>query len=132
MSNKSKNSDLDRPSSPEVLKQARIIADRYQIVLEQEDDYWFGHGLEMPTVFGEGKTPQTCVKDTREALVASVAIMLEEGQRPPIPASEGKRTEQVNVRLTAEEKAVLTATSQARGFKGLGDYMRAAALSGNR
>ena len=54
--------------------------------------------------------------------------LLERGQRPPAPARQGTRTQQVNVRLTAEEKAVLEATAKNQGFKGLSDLLRAAAL----
>ena len=83
----------------------------------------------MPYVFGDGRTPEAAVADTREALVVVVAYMLEEGQRPPAPASEGRREEQVNIRLTAEERALLESRSRARGFRGLSDYVRATALS---
>jgi hypothetical protein len=87
----------------------------------------------MPHVFGDGKTPAECVENVREALVGAVAHMLEQDQRPPTPAREGTRTEQVNVRLTAEEKAILEATARRKGFKGLSDFIRAAALeSSNR
>ncbi len=54
--------------------------------------------------------------------------MLEQRQRPPSPARQGTRTQQVNVRLTAEEKAVLESTAKSKGFKGLSDFLRAAAL----
>jgi predicted RNase H-like HicB family nuclease len=133
-SRKSKNSKtpakaLDRPFAPEILQRARPIAQRYQIVLELEDEWWYGHGLEMPNVNGDGRTPEAAVADTREALVAVVAYMLEEGQRPPTPANEGHREEQVNIRLTAEERTLLESRSRARGFRGLSDYVRATALA---
>jgi len=44
-------------------------------------------------------------------------------------ASEGKRSEQVNVRLTVEEKAILGASAKAKGFRSLADFFRAKALS---
>ncbi len=81
-------------------------------------------------MFGEGRTAQACVNDTRKALVASVATMLEADQLPPLPASEGKRTEQVNIKLTCEEESRLTTLAQSQGSKGLSDYMRAKALVG--
>jgi len=134
MSGKSKNSkrqELDpaRPFDPEILSRARAIADRYQIVLEREDDWWYGHGLEQPGAGGDGATPEAAVADTREALVAVTAYMIEKGQRPPAPAKEGRRTEQVNIRLTAEERLHLEGRSQAQGFRGLSDYVRATALA---
>jgi uncharacterized protein (DUF1778 family) len=57
-----------------------------------------------------------------------VAYLLEEGQRPPTSAREGTRTAQVNVRLTAEEKVLLEATAKRKGFSGLSDFVRAAAI----
>ena len=70
----------------------------------------------------------TEIADTREALAGAVAYMIETAQRPPSPAREGRRTEQVNVRLTAEEKLVLETTARRKGFQGLSDFIRNAAL----
>ncbi len=61
-----------------------------------------------------------------------MACLLEDGQKPPTPAREGTRTQQVNVRLTAEEKAVLETTAKRKGFKGLSDFLRSAALDAVR
>jgi uncharacterized protein (DUF1778 family) len=58
--------------------------------------------------------------------------MLEQGQSPPPPASEEMRVEQVNVRLTAEEKLALETAAQSKGYKGLSDFVRAAALTAAR
>jgi len=124
-----KGRDIARPFDPAILSEARRVAARYQIVLEQEDDWWYGHGLELPTTYGDGATPEAAVADTREGLVVTVAYLLEQDERPPAPASEGRRTEQVNIRLTAEERLHLEGRSQAQGFRGLSDYVRAAALA---
>jgi predicted RNase H-like HicB family nuclease len=130
MSGKSKESAkaIDRPFSAEILRTAEKIADRYQVILSCEDGRWYGRGLELPSVFGDGKTVSQCMADTREALVGAVAMLLERGQEPPAPASEGRRTQQVNVRLTAEEKAMLESTAKRKGFKGLSDFLRTAAI----
>ena len=82
----------------------------------------------MPNVFGDGKTVNECMKDTREALCGAVALMVEQGQRAPAPSRMGRRTAQVNVRLTAEEKALLESTAQRKGYSGLSDFIRAAAI----
>jgi predicted RNase H-like HicB family nuclease len=119
---------LDRPLAAAVLRKARELVAEYQIVLECEDGHWYGRGLEMPHVFGDGSSPTACIDDTRNALAAGVAYLLESRQVPPSPARNGKRTQQVNVRLTAEEKAILEGTARRRGFEGLSDFMRAAAL----
>ena len=55
--------------------------------------------------------------------------MLEEGQSPPPPASEGVRTEQVNIRFSAEEKLALETAARQHGFRSVSDYVRAAALA---
>ncbi len=138
MSGKSKNSnakgrapesDPARPFDPAILARAKVIADDYEIVMWFEDGQWYAHGLEMPHTYGDGKTPAACISSVREGLVATVATMLEDGERPPAPARAGERTEQINVRLTASEKALLENRSRAGGFKGVSDYVRTAALT---
>lgn len=120
---------LDRPFDRTILATARTIAEQYKIIVEFEDGGWYGHGLEMPTVFGDGRTVQAAVADTREALVTAVAYLLEKGQTPPAPAREGNRSMQVNVRLTPEEKGVLESRAKAKGFRGLSDFIRASVLT---
>ena len=127
-----KTKAIDRPFKAEVLAEARKIAEQYQVVVTVEDGHWFGRGLEMPHVFGDGKTVDACVKDTREALAGAAAFMIESGQRPPTPATSGRRTEQVNVRLTAEEKLLLEASAKRKGFVGLSDFIRAVAVEATR
>jgi len=138
MSGKSKNSDAKgrpiksdpaRPFDPAILARAKRIADDYEIVMWFEDGRWYAHGLELPHTYGDGKTPAACISSVREGLVATVATMLEDGERPPAPARTGERTEQINVRLTVSEKALLENRSRAGGFKGISDYVRAAALT---
>ncbi|HEY4761091.1 MAG TPA: hypothetical protein VIH42_10975 [Thermoguttaceae bacterium] len=130
MSAKSKKSAkaIDRPFDAHTMAKAKKIAEQYQVILAFEDGHWYGRGLELPSIHGDGKTVDQCVKNTREAFAGWVAYLLEEGQRPPAPAREGTRTTQVNVRLTAEEKVLLEATAKRKGFSGLSDFVRAAAI----
>ena len=51
------------------------------------------------------------------------------GEAPPAPARQGVRTEQVNVRLTQEEKALLETSAKQKGFRGLSDFVRAGAMA---
>ena len=120
---------ISAPFAASVLSAARKIVDEYNLVLGQEDGEWYGHALEYPEAMGDGASVAECVAATRQALLAGVATMLEAGERPPRPAREGKRTAQVNVRLTAEEKAVLESRSRAEGFRGVSDFIRAAVLA---
>jgi len=119
----------DRPFDQNLLDRAKRIAARYQIILHFEDGEYFGRGLEMPLVMNDGKTPDTCVLATREALTTAVATLLELGQAPPSPASDNKRTEQINVRLTQEEKLLLEQAARTHGFRGIGDYVRSRSLA---
>ena len=106
------------------------MAEAYKIVIEPEPELGFmGRSVEMPHVWGDGRTPTECVKSVREALIAVVATMLEMGERPPAPASEAKRQVQLNIRLTDEEKLLLEEAARRDGFRGLSDFVRAAALA---
>lgn len=127
MSSKSKK--LDRPFDKKNLTKAKKIANQYEVIMSFEDGQWYGKGVEIPTAFGDGKTPNECIKNTKEAFIAAIAYLLETAQPVPLPASEGKRTEQVNIRLTAEEKAILSASAKSKGYRGIGDYIRASALA---
>jgi predicted RNase H-like HicB family nuclease len=120
--------ELKRPFAAETMRRARAIAEAYQIILQFEDGEWYGRGLEMPFVMADGPTPEACVRATREALTVAVATTLEAGDPPPPAASERKRSEQINVRVTPEEKLLLESAARRRGFRGLGDYVRSASL----
>ena len=134
MSGKSKKSAaaIDRAFPADLWKQATKIAEAYQVILHCEEGHWYGRVLELPHVFGDGESAGECVADTREALCGAVALMLEEGDRPPSPSRAGTRTAQVNVRLTAEEKALLESTAKRKGYSGLSDFIRAAAIESAR
>src|SRR5437762_3342288 len=113
MSVKSRNTSaadkrrLSRPFAPEVRRRAAAVAARYQVVVWAADGEYYGRGVEMPGVMADGKTPGACVAAVRRALTAAVATAIERGETPPPPAAEGARTEQVNVRLSPEEKLAL-------------------------
>jgi predicted RNase H-like HicB family nuclease len=119
---------IDRPFPAELLRKARIVAESYQIILHEEDGEYYGRAVEMPNVMNDGKTPDQCVKATREILTTAIAYMLESGRVPPPAATENKRTEQINVRVTAEEKLLLEEAARIKGFRGLSDFLRSASL----
>lgn len=127
MSNKS--TKLNKEFDTKIFARAKKIAEKYEIILTEADGEWYGKGVEMPTVFGDGKTADECVKNTKEALAAVVAHLLESGDTIPVPASEGKRTEQVNVRVTAEEKVILASYARSHGYRGIGDFIRARVIA---
>ena len=116
------------PFDRAILDAAERIVDVYDIVMRREEGEWVGHALEYPEAIGVGKTVQHCMEETRKSLLVGVASMLEDGDTPPIPARQNVRSEQVNLRLTPEEKAVLESRSRTKGFRGIADYVRAVAL----
>ncbi len=130
MSAKSRKSAkaIDRPFDPAVLVEAKRVVRQYQIVLSFEEGHWYGRGLELPNIMADGQTVNQCVRSLQEALIGWVAHLLETGQQPQAPARTKKRTKQVNVRLTDEEKLLLETASKQEGFVGLSDFIRAAAV----
>lgn len=123
-----KKQDLHRPLSAEHLEQGRKLAERYQAIIWMEDGEYFGRGLELPWTFEDGKSPEECFAKLREAMAHTVAFMLEQGQRPPVPASEAQRTAQINIRVTPQEKDILEQAAKSRGYHGISDYLRDVAL----
>jgi len=121
---------IDRPFDPALWERARAIARNYQVIIRQEDDgEWYGHGLELPNSHEDGRTPDECVKKAREIFIFTVACMLERGETPPAPASDAVRDQQVNIRLTTEEKLRLEESSKQAGFRGVSDFMRSKSLA---
>lgn len=125
---KNRRERLDRPFAPGVLKRAKEIVARYQVIVGlEEDGEYFGRGLELPFAMGSGKTPTACVESTRGSMVALVAYMIESGEKPPIPASAQTRLVQLNVRVSAEEKLIFEEAARQKR-QGLSDFIRDAAL----
>jgi predicted RNase H-like HicB family nuclease len=127
--NGKKVADPAEPFRPSILQKARDIAHGYKLTIEKSERLgYIGSSVEIPTVFADGDTPDKCYEATQEALSVAVATMLEAGQTPPQPAAFMKRTTQVNVRLTHEEKALIAAAAAKAGFKGLADFIRTTVL----
>jgi predicted RNase H-like HicB family nuclease len=130
---KSRELPLDRPFTPQILKRAKEIAEQYTVILQPDPDLgYLGRGLEFPYAMDDGQTPDECVRKTREAFVAVVATMLEKGEVPPPPATEHRRQEQINIRVTPEEKLLLEEAARSKGFRGISDFIRAASLASAR
>ncbi len=127
--NGKKVSNPAAPFRPALLEKARAIARDYKLTIEKSERLgYLGSSVELPTVFADGDTPEKCYQATQEALSVAVATMLEAGQTPPQPAAFMKRTTQVNVRLTHEEKALIASAAAQSGFQGLADFIRSTVL----
>jgi predicted RNase H-like HicB family nuclease len=112
-----------------VLRRARQIAEAYCILVRHEDGEYYGQALELPGVMNDGKTPAECLEKTLDIVTTTVATILERGEIPPLPASDQRRDEQVNVRLSKLEKLTFEEAARSRGFRGLADFMRSATMS---
>lgn len=103
---------------------------KYRLVIETNaDGGYLGSWLEFPYVMGDGETIEACARNAQEALEGVIAHLLETGKPIPAPASDENRTEQVNIRLTAFEKARIEAMARQGGFRSISDYIRASAMS---
>jgi predicted RNase H-like HicB family nuclease len=119
----------DRHIHQELIARSRKLAAKYRIVIERaEHGGFFGSTIEMPFAFGEGKTIEACAADILEATALSIAVTLENGERPPAPSRDAVRTQQVNIRISGEEKLQLEAIAKRDGYRSLSDLVRAAAL----
>jgi predicted RNase H-like HicB family nuclease len=135
MSKHSRNSrapaSAKRPFAAEIAAAAKRAIAQYQVSIwfDEDENRYYACGIELPLVMGDGKTPEECLKNTRQALFVIVATMIESGESPPLPAKEGKRDQQVNIRLTRLERLQLEAAARKTGAP-LSDFVRAAALAG--
>ena len=121
--------EIDRPFDPAVLKLAREAAQRYTLILWQEEGEYRGSSIELPHCMGIGKTPDECIRETRELMVSALACDIEKQIDPPAPVSSKRRTEQINIRLSPLERKRLEIAAQAGGYHGVSDYVRDAALA---
>jgi uncharacterized protein (DUF1778 family) len=58
-----------------------------------------------------------------------VASLLQDGYAPPAPVTEGKRDQQINIRISSEEKLLLETKARQSGAAGISEYIRAVALA---
>lgn len=120
---------LSRPLSREAMAEAERLADAYSILIERHDDgLFYGRGIEYPYLMGHGKTPAAAYKMARAGMVGAIASDIAAGDPPPPPATE-KRTLQVNVRVSPLEKLRMEEIARRKGFRGVGDFLRNAALT---
>ncbi len=128
MSKELKNSNVARPFSKAVLAAARKVARRYHVVIEETDGLFLGSGLEMPLVMADGQTLAECLKNTRAALLAASAALLEHGETLPQPIDQQHRTIQINLQLTQYEKRVIESAARRSGYDGIPEFLRVIAL----
>lgn len=122
---------IDVPFDAAVMKRAEQMAPQYRIMIHREPEFdgYGGTVVEMPNVVGFGQTIESCFAETQALLVTMLAYMYESGEEPPAPMNEVKRTEQINVRLTSQEKFEIEQATRQHGFRGVSDFVRNASLA---
>ncbi len=114
-----------RASDPAVIDRARRMAAKYRLVLEPDASGGFkAHAIEMPRASGAGRTADKCVDNTRAAIVSAVVKMLVKGDAPPLPAGETRRVEQINIRVSPEDRILLEEAARQQGCRSVADYVR--------
>jgi len=81
--------DIDRPFEDKIWIEAKKIAERYNIRIKGNSSLGYvANSIEMPTVWADGLTPNTCLKASIEAHTVAVATILELGDELPIPMKD--------------------------------------------
>jgi predicted RNase H-like HicB family nuclease len=115
------------------LRKAEKIVNGYKIIIDPNEKFGFvGSAVEFPNGFGKGNTQEDCLKDTRQILILAIGVMLDNGGTPPEPMSTQCRTAQINVRVNQFEKDLISKAAVRLGFRGIGDFLRTAAMESVR
>ena len=121
------------PFARSIIREAKAIADQYRLIVRPNDNGRFkANVLELPLVFAHGATASESLEKCQEMARFALSCMLEAGERPPAPMGENKRSEQVNIRLSLEEKLRFEEAARQQGFRGVSDFIRAATLAAIR
>ena len=108
----------------DLLSKARGFALRYRIILTPTDDGSFiANAMELPGIIIQEATLTKVVEELHNVLIEVIVRLLREGNAPPQPTA-GRRLEQVNVKLSLEERSLMESAARARGNRGVADYLR--------
>ena len=123
---------LARPFAPEIEAEAERIVSLYRMFVEWHaaDELFYAGGAEYGYLCGHGPTREEALAMATDGLIGAVATTLEGGDEPPMPfADVDDRDEHVEVKVSAAELRELERLADRAGFRGVGDYLRHAALS---
>jgi predicted RNase H-like HicB family nuclease len=113
-----------------LLAKAREIVLGYSLIIERMSPGSFvGRSIELPGTIGHGSTYQECAESTLRTQSFEVCTLLERGEPLPEPASSRRRTVQLNLRISPNEKQEMEQAALARGFRSISDFVREAALA---
>jgi len=121
--------DLRDVIGPVIIRKAKRMAGTYKIEVRPNRESGFvGTIPGFATIVGRGRTREECLRDAQEALVAGIATMLHHGGCPLKPTPIDRKTELLNIRITPEDKGLLTKAANQLGFKRLSEFIRHAVM----
>ncbi|RMH28713.1 MAG: hypothetical protein D6693_03520 [Planctomycetota bacterium] len=112
-----------------MLRRAKRHAGRFGrlTLFDSISEEWVCRCVELPDAIGAGATAREAEKALTENLTVWFAYLEEQGEPWPEPAS-APRSEQVNVRLTAQERAEFEAAAKRMGLSSVADLIRLGVL----
>jgi len=108
-------------SKESISSKAKKIAKNYKITIEQNKESsnsgFIGSSVELPSISVKSTTVEKCYIDTKKALNVAILKILESNRKPQGRNRTDKRTKQVNIRFTLDEKALLNSFASNIGLK---------------
>lgn len=120
---------IDAPFDPAVLRRARRHASAFgrTTLFDAESGEWVSRCVELPDTIGVGDSARDAMKELTENLAVWFAYLAEQGDPWPDPSS-APRSEQVNIRLTVQERAEFEAAAKRLGLSSIADLVRLSVL----
>ncbi len=101
--------------SPHLVAAQGIVARSQKRIEPTGDGVSVGSSRDFPGVAVDADTEAECLAILTDARVTAVALTMHRGQQPPTPLIDADvATEQVNVRVSAREKSLLTEAAERR------------------
>lgn len=110
--------------SPELVQRARDIVQNYSMFISPHSKKGFrGRSVEFPEILVHAPDRASCLKKLEQVLTQVVLTVLKDGGTVPRP-SDGRMTEQLNFKLTFDQKLLVENLASQRGFSGLSEFIR--------
>jgi len=110
--------------SDAIFQKAVELARSYHIVVRESATGGFiANCAELPVSIHRDQA-EDALKAARHAAEVGIATILEDGEEPPAPIEFHRRTEQVNVRMSVEDKRLIQKACEAKGISSLSEFFR--------
>lgn len=82
---KRSSTEMRRPLSKRLQRQAQQLVRRYRFLVEPEGSRFTARPMEYPEVVGVGKSPEVALQQAVALATTAVAVLLEARRTPPLP-----------------------------------------------